>query len=89
MEESHDMQTENEKTSAASDAAITRDPVCRMTVDLGAGKPTHKHGGHVYHFCCNSCRDNFAAAPHDYVEAKDPVCGMEVDRAPARHFAWH
>ena len=30
---------------------VTRDPVCGMTVDPHAGKPTAEHGGRVYHFC--------------------------------------
>ncbi|MHC4802515.1 MAG: heavy metal translocating P-type ATPase [Planctomycetota bacterium] len=62
MQDDHDI-----KASAESDAVITLDPVCGMTVDPGAGKPTQEHGGHVYHFCSNSCRDKFAAAPHDYL----------------------
>ena len=27
--------------------------------------------------------------PHDHAQATDPVCGMRVDRASARHFARH
>ncbi|MGF1592551.1 MAG: heavy metal translocating P-type ATPase [Kiloniellaceae bacterium] len=70
-------------------AEIVRDPVCAMTVDPGAGKPTHAHDGRVFHFCNPGCRDKFAAAPEDYVSAEDPVCGMTVDRASARHVARH
>ena len=70
-------------------AAIVRDPVCAMTVDPNADKPSHEHDGHVYRFCCAGCRDKFAAAPEDYLEAKDPVCGMTVARASARHVAKH
>ncbi len=69
--------------------AITRDPVCGMTVDPEAGKPRHEHGGHVFHFCNPKCQDKFAAAPEDYIKAEDPVCGMRVDRATARHMAKH
>ena len=65
MQEGHDI-----RASAESDAAITRDPVCGMTVDPGAGKPTQEHGGHVYHFCSASCRDKFAAAPRDYLRER-------------------
>ncbi|MFV0473096.1 MAG: heavy metal translocating P-type ATPase [Pikeienuella sp.] len=71
------------------DMAITRDPVCGMTVDPEAGKPGHEHGGRLFHFCCAGCRDRFAAAPEDYLTAKDPVCGMNVDRASAAHMAKH
>jgi Cu+-exporting ATPase len=57
-----------------------------MTVDPEAGKPSLVHEGHTYHFCCESCRTKFAADPESYITAKDPVCGMKVDRASARHF---
>ena len=71
------------------EAAIVRDPVCAMTVDPNADKPSHEHAGHLYRFCNPGCRDKFAAAPEDYIEAKDPVCGMTVARASARHVAKH
>ena len=67
--------------------AVTRDPVCGMTVDPAAGKPSAQHGGHDYHFCSASCRQKFVKSPETYLEATDPVCGMKVDRATARHFA--
>lgn len=67
----------------------TRDPVCGMLVDPQAGKPSVVHQGHTYHFCSDSCRSRFEAAPDDYLTAEDPVCGMSVDRATARHFVRH
>ena len=73
----------------AGDEAVVRDPVCGMTVDPAAGKPSLEHGGHRYHFCSASCRDKFQAAPDTYVSAKDPVCGMDVARDTARHFLKH
>ncbi|MER8724554.1 heavy metal translocating P-type ATPase [Mesorhizobium sp. M1027] len=74
-------------TSAAD--AVVRDPVCGMTVDPAAGKPTAEHGGHRYHFCSESCRSKFIAEPEKYLTATDPVCGMSVDRATARYFLRH
>ncbi|MER9873361.1 heavy metal translocating P-type ATPase [Mesorhizobium sp. M0195] len=74
--------------SSAADAAV-RDPVCGMTVDPAAGKPTAEHGGHRYHFCSESCRSKFIAEPEKYLTASDPVCGMSVDRATAKHFLRH
>ncbi|MDO3431725.1 heavy metal translocating P-type ATPase [Rhizobium sp. CBN3] len=65
---------------------VVRDPVCGMTVDPQAGKPSFEHMGHVYHFCSESCRTKFAAQPQDYLTAKDPVCGMAVDRSTAKYF---
>ena len=55
---------------------VVRDPVCGMTVDPAAGKPSAEHDGHVYHFCCEGCRAKFAADPDAYLTATDPVCGM-------------
>ncbi|MCP9229148.1 heavy metal translocating P-type ATPase [Mesorhizobium sp. LMG 17147] len=74
-------------TSAAD--AVARDPVCGVTVDRAAGKPTAEHGGHRYHFCSESCRSKFIAEPEKYLTATDPVCGMSVDRATARYFLRH
>lgn len=74
---------------AAAVDAVLRDPVCGMTVDPAAGKPTAEHGGRIYHFCSEGCRTKFLAEPEKYLTAADPVCGMSVDRATARHFVRH
>jgi Cu+-exporting ATPase len=44
-----------------------RDPVCGMSVDPQAGKPSHEHHGKTYHFCAARCRDKFAAEPDKYL----------------------
>ncbi|WP_214472443.1 heavy metal translocating P-type ATPase [Mesorhizobium sp. dw_380] len=77
------------KGAAVDAGAATRDPVCGMTVDPAAGKPTAEHGGRLYHFCSERCRTKFQAQPEQYLTATDPVCGMSVDRATARHFVRH
>ncbi|ESY66649.1 MULTISPECIES: heavy metal translocating P-type ATPase [Mesorhizobium] len=74
---------------AAAVDAVLRDPVCGMTVDPAAGKPTAEHGGRLYHFCSEGCRTKFQAEPEKYLTATDPVCGMGVERATARHFIRH
>ncbi|OJU36770.1 MAG: copper-transporting ATPase, partial [Rhizobiales bacterium 68-8] len=74
---------------AAGEGAVVRDPVCGMTVDPAAGKPTAEHGGRLFHFCSAGCRTKFVADPESYLEATDPVCGMKVDRASAKHFLRH
>ncbi|MGV1791725.1 heavy metal translocating P-type ATPase [Rhizobium sp. A37_96] len=76
----HDTQTQD---------AVIRDPVCGMTVDPNAGKPSLDYQGRSFHFCSNGCHAKFEAAPENYLSAKDPVCGMSVDRATARHFLKH
>ncbi|RUW70421.1 heavy metal translocating P-type ATPase, partial [Mesorhizobium sp. M4B.F.Ca.ET.049.02.1.2] len=77
------------KAAAPVAEAVVRDPVCGMTVDPAAGKPTAEHGGHIRHFCSEGCRAKFVAEPEKYLTATDPVCGMSVDRASARHFVRH
>ncbi|UDL92488.1 cadmium-translocating P-type ATPase [Mesorhizobium sp. PAMC28654] len=69
--------------------AVVRDPVCGMTVDPVAGKPTAEYGGHLFHFCSERCHSKFVAEPEKYLTATDPVCGMSVDRSTAKHFLSH
>jgi Cu+-exporting ATPase len=77
---------EHRHAAPGAEVGVTRDPVCGMTVDPEAGKPTAEHAGHTFHFCSQSCHDKFVKDPGAYLEATDPVCGMKVDRATARHF---
>ncbi|MGX1308201.1 Cu+-exporting ATPase [Amorphus suaedae] len=72
-----------------TDAPVVRDPVCGMTVDPAAGKPTANHEGHTFHFCSEGCRTKFQADPGAFLTATDPVCGMSVDRSSAKHMAKH
>jgi Cu+-exporting ATPase len=74
---------------APSADAVIRDPVCGMTVDPNANKPTADVDGHTYYFCSEGCRTKFLADPDAYKTAKDPVCGMTVDRSTAKHFLKH
>ena len=43
------------------------DPVCGMSVALGAGKPRTEWRGDDYHFCSEGCHDRFEADPWFYV----------------------
>jgi Cu+-exporting ATPase len=38
-----------------------QDPVCGMTVDRRAGKPTSMHEGKTYYFCGDGCKAKFEA----------------------------
>lgn len=42
------------------------DPVCGMSVDPSAGKPTVVHEGETFHFCSAGCAKKFAADPEKY-----------------------
>ncbi|RVC04385.1 heavy metal translocating P-type ATPase, partial [Mesorhizobium sp. M7A.F.Ca.CA.002.15.2.1] len=77
------------KGAVPTTKSVVRDPVCGMTVDPAAGKPTAEHDGHLYHFCSQGCRTKFVAELEKFLTATDPVCGMSVDRATASHFARH
>src|SRR3954454_7316521 len=46
-----------------------KDPVCGMTVDRRAGKPTSTYEGRTYYFCSEGCKAKFDAEPARYVEA--------------------
>ena len=77
------------RTDTDTAAPVLRDPVCGMTVDPGAAKPSAEHDGHTYHFCSERCREKFVAEPEAWRTATDPVCGMTVERATAAHMAKH
>ena len=50
-----------------AEAHLATDPVCGMTVDPHAGKPTYDHEGRIYYFCSDGCRTKFAADPDRYL----------------------
>lgn len=52
---------------AATGTATVKDPVCGMSVTLGAGKPSFEHEGQTYHFCSQKCHATFAADPSHYL----------------------
>lgn len=44
-----------------------QDPVCGMSVDTTADKPSHTHKGQEFHFCSQKCHDKFVADPEFYI----------------------
>jgi Cu+-exporting ATPase len=76
--------------------AVAVDPVCGMNVEERASR-SFLHRGKTYFFCSEHCRDKFVAGPDSYLGdataplvtkagrdlAKDPICGMLVDKATA------
>jgi Cu+-exporting ATPase len=68
MSELHEISTRRPRGATAPAGEVAIDPVCGMTVDTTAGKPTHEHAGRVYHFCSAGCRTKFAADPERYLE---------------------
>ena len=77
-------------------AEKAKDPVCGMTVDPATAKHKTEHAGATHYFCCAGCRTKFEADPAKYLakaaaasKATDPVCGMSVDIATAKHKSEH
>ncbi len=50
----------------AGEAGTAIDPVCGMTVKLGAGKPSAEYDGRTFHFCSQKCHGRFSADPWFY-----------------------
>ncbi|MGB3525106.1 MAG: heavy metal translocating P-type ATPase [Flavobacteriales bacterium] len=74
------------------------DPVCGMNVDPATAKHSSEHAGQTYYFCSAGCKTKFEADPEHYLagasasattKEKDPVCGMDVDPATAKHSSEH
>ena len=88
-----------DQSETLGSAGPAKDPVCGMSVDPATAKHRSERGGRTYDFCCGGCKAKFEADPERYVaaassdgsadEATDPVCGMSVDPATAKHRAEH
>jgi xanthine dehydrogenase accessory factor len=50
-----------EAAPVAAPAATAVDPICGMTVAAVDGTPSLRHGDETAYFCCQGCRDAFAA----------------------------
>lgn len=75
-------------------AKTVKDVVCGMNVNPETAKFKTTHEGETYYFCSESCLKKFSAEPAKYVKAepktvKDPVCGMSVEVASAKHKTTH
>ncbi|HEY2637649.1 MAG TPA: XdhC family protein [Solirubrobacteraceae bacterium] len=51
------------------DVTTQLDPVCGMAVAATADAPNREHAGRTFYFCCEGCRDTFAADPSRFVVA--------------------
>ncbi|MBV8392119.1 MAG: cadmium-translocating P-type ATPase, partial [Alphaproteobacteria bacterium] len=48
---------------ADAKSALSKDPVCGMSVDPATAKHKAAHAGATYYFCCGGCREKFVAEP--------------------------
>ncbi len=65
---------------ADADAPSVKDPVCGMTVQLDAGKPSLEHAGESYHFCSRKCHDKFAADPEHFISGAHKKQSLAVPK---------
>ena len=77
---------------ASHESAV--DPVCGMSVEKTKAAVVHEHEGEKYYFCSKGCAERFARDPGEFVTAGastavDPVCGMTVEKAGAKHVVEH
>ena len=50
-----------------NDEQMATDPVCGMSVNQNAGKPSYTYDGETYHFCSQKCHDKFEQDPYFYL----------------------
>ena len=63
------------------------DPVCGMTVDPDAGKPSTTHDGKTYWFCSNGCKTKFDADPGKFLAGHREPMGHGGPHAGHGHAA--
>lgn len=88
----HDQETFDEHATIREAATVpidgaVKDPVCGMSVQLNAGKPSFEYHGETYYFCSQSCHDRFAADPYFYLSGnkarkKPPVAKNTLFTCP-------
>ncbi len=62
-------ETHNHHNVINTKTDVFRDPVCGMTVDPKAGKPTAEYEGKIFHFCSSGCQQKFKSDPEQYLDS--------------------
>ena len=65
--------------------ALAKDPVCGMSVDPAAGKPSVELDGTTWWFCCNRCAERFRADPAAFLEPKPASAAAPPPPAGTRY----
>jgi len=52
------------KTPLKEPIAVTKDPICGMTVDTTTALHAERDG-ETFYFCCDGCRQKFLTTPND------------------------
>jgi xanthine dehydrogenase accessory factor len=58
-----------EKPAIAAEQQQAKDPICGMTVNVGAAKHKSEYDGKAFYFCCASCKQKFDKQPYLFVPA--------------------
>lgn len=59
----HAVEAAGEPASARSSEGVAIDPVCGMSVEIGAARYTTERDGRIWYFCCDGCRRRFESEP--------------------------
>ena len=71
------MEVTSHHTEDTPTTSTATDPVCGMTVDTTASKPSHSHNGADFHFCSQGCHDKFVADPEHYISGAHKQAAQE------------
>lgn len=66
-DETRDVADDHGHAMDEADGSTAIDPVCGMTVDVGAASATVEYGEQPYHFCAPGCAKAFEADPEQYL----------------------
>lgn len=76
-----DSESRMKLAAAGVHGAPTQDPVCGMAVDEQKARAAGRfaeHDGKTYFFCCDSCKDEFTAAPAKFLSQSAPVAAAQT-----------
>jgi YHS domain-containing protein len=65
----------NNLSQSSKESTMAIDPVCGMEVDDRSTKERAIYEGTTYYFCSEDCREEFQAAPEDYIGGEEEMTG--------------
>ena len=63
----------SEKPAIAVEQQEAKDPICGMTVNVGAAQHKSEHEGKAFYFCCAGCKQKFDKQPDLYAPTGVPA----------------
>ena len=77
------------QTTPTEPTGRVRDPVCGMSVDPSAGKPSAEHAGQTFHFCSARCKERFVADPGAWLAPAAPAAPAQAHTHTHTHTHAH